>query len=64
MALLQIISKRILSESQTCCFHLGNEQFTSRAPEAVVAKEREKLASWREQAETLRRKRAQLGCAG
>ena len=43
---------------------LGNEQFTSRAPEAVVAKEREKLASWREQAETLRRKRAQLGCAG
>jgi valyl-tRNA synthetase len=43
---------------------LGNEQFTSRAPAAIVAKEREKLGSWREQAETLRRKRAQLGCAG
>ena len=43
---------------------LANPQFTSRAPEAIVAKEREKLGSWREQAETLRRKRAQLGCAG
>ena len=43
---------------------LGNEQFTSRAPAAVVAREREKLGSWREQADTLRRKRAQLGCAG
>ncbi len=43
---------------------LDNGQFTSRAPEAVVAKEREKLASWREQADTLRRKRGQLGCAG
>jgi len=43
---------------------LENEQFTSRAPEAIVAKEREKLGSWREQADTLRRKRSQLGCAG
>jgi valyl-tRNA synthetase len=43
---------------------LENEQFTSRAPEAIVAKEREKLGSWREQADTLRRKRTQLGCAG
>jgi valyl-tRNA synthetase len=43
---------------------LSNQQFTSRAPEAVVTKEREKLGSWREQADTLRRKRAQLGCAG
>jgi valyl-tRNA synthetase len=43
---------------------LENEQFTSRAPEIVVTKEREKLVSWRDQAETLRRKRAQLGCPG
>jgi len=43
---------------------LENEQFTSRAPEAVVTKEREKLVSWRDQADTLRRKRAQLGCKG
>ena len=41
---------------------LGNEQFTSRAPAAVVEREREKLASWREQHEVLARKRALLGC--
>jgi valyl-tRNA synthetase len=41
---------------------LGNQQFTSRAPAAVVEREREKLASWREQHEVLARKRALLGC--
>jgi len=41
---------------------LGNEQFVSRAPAAVVEKEREKLVSWREQAATLGEKRARLGC--
>jgi valyl-tRNA synthetase len=41
---------------------LGNAQFTSRAPAAVVEREREKLASWREQHEVLARKRALLGC--
>jgi valyl-tRNA synthetase len=43
---------------------LANTQFTSRAPAAVVEKEREKLSSWREQAAVLRGKRARLGCAG
>jgi valyl-tRNA synthetase len=43
---------------------LANTQFTGRAPEAIVAREREKLASWRDQADSLRRKRIQLGCAG
>ncbi len=43
---------------------LGNEQFVSRAPAAVIEKEREKLASWRTQADTLREKRKALGCAG
>jgi valyl-tRNA synthetase len=42
---------------------LGNAQFTGRAPAAVVEREREKLASWREQHEVLARKRALLGCA-
>jgi valyl-tRNA synthetase len=43
---------------------LGNEQFTRRAPASVVEREREKLSSWRDQADSLRRKRTQLGCAG
>jgi valyl-tRNA synthetase len=43
---------------------LANPQFTERAPAAVVAREREKLAAWQEQAAGLRRKRAELGCAG
>ena len=43
---------------------LANQQFVSRAPAAVVDREREKLVSWQGQVETLLRKRAQLGCAG
>jgi valyl-tRNA synthetase len=42
---------------------LGNEQFTARAPAVVVAREREKLDTWRAQAEALRQKRRALGCA-
>ncbi len=42
---------------------LANEQFVSRAPPAVIEKEREKLASWRTQAESLREQRRSLGCA-
>ncbi|HEU4829514.1 MAG TPA: hypothetical protein VFT04_09980, partial [Gemmatimonadales bacterium] len=41
---------------------LGNEQFVSRAPAAVVDGERQKLASWREQSEVLASKRELLGC--
>ncbi len=42
---------------------LGNEQFVSRAPADVVAKEREKLASMEQQAAAIAEKRGQLGCA-
>jgi valyl-tRNA synthetase len=43
---------------------LANQQFVSRAPEAVVTREREKLVQWKEQAAALRQKREQLGCTG
>jgi valyl-tRNA synthetase len=39
---------------------LGNEQFTTRAPQEIVAKEREKLSSWSEQHAVLVEKRARL----
>ena len=41
---------------------LGNAQFVVKAPDAVVAREREKLAAWREQAGVLTEKRKRLGC--
>jgi len=41
---------------------LGNEQFVTRAPADVVAREREKLSAWTEQRELLVRKRERLGC--
>ncbi|MFN2324765.1 MAG: valine--tRNA ligase [Gemmatimonadales bacterium] len=43
---------------------LANDQFVSRAPAAVVDKEREKLAAWQDQVAVLRAKRTRLGCAG
>jgi valyl-tRNA synthetase len=41
---------------------LGNQQFVAKAPETVVAREREKLAAWREQADILADKRKKLAC--
>ena len=41
---------------------LGNAQFVSRAPAAVVEGERQKLAAWTEQADALAGKRRLLGC--
>jgi len=41
---------------------LSNEQFTAKAPAAVVERERQKLASWREQHDVLAKKRELLGC--
>ncbi len=41
---------------------LANQNFVSRAPAEVVAREREKLASMRQQVESVAEKRRQLGC--
>jgi valyl-tRNA synthetase len=41
---------------------LGNEQFTTRAPAEVVAREREKLGSMEQQVAAIALKREQLGC--
>jgi valyl-tRNA synthetase len=41
---------------------LGNQQFVSRAPSDVVERERQKLTTWKEQAEVLAKKRELLGC--
>ncbi len=41
---------------------LGNAAFLTRAPAEVVAREREKLASWQEQVAVLRDKRERLAC--
>ncbi|HEY4101972.1 MAG TPA: valine--tRNA ligase [Gemmatimonadales bacterium] len=43
---------------------LANEQFVSRAPAAVIEKEREKLVAWRAQVAAMRDQRRTLGCAG
>jgi len=42
---------------------LGNERFVSRAPSDVVDRERQKLTTWKEQAEVLVKKRELLGCS-
>jgi valyl-tRNA synthetase len=42
---------------------LGNEQFVSRAPADVVDRERQKLATWKDQREVLVKKRELLGCS-
>jgi valyl-tRNA synthetase len=41
---------------------LANEQFTARAPAAVVENERTKLADWARQVTVLEEKRMRLGC--
>jgi valyl-tRNA synthetase len=43
---------------------LANQQFVSRAPAEIVAKEKEKLVSWREQHAALVDKRKRLGVDG
>ncbi len=52
------LSRMIRSQEQK----LANEQFTAKAPAAVVERERRKLETWREQAGVLAQKRELLGC--
>ena len=41
---------------------LANQQFVTKAPPAVVERERQKLATWEEQEGVLTKKRELLGC--
>ncbi len=52
------LSRMIRSQEQK----LADEQFTAKAPAAVVERERRKLETWREQAGVLAQKRELLGC--
>jgi valyl-tRNA synthetase len=48
---------------QSLAARLTNESFVSRAPQEVVAKEREKEKTWREQRDILAGKLKSLGCS-
>ncbi len=52
------LDRRLAAQEQK----LANEQFTSRAPAEVVAREREKERTWRDQRATLSEKLRVLGC--
>ena len=52
--------ERMIASQRT---KLANQNFVSRAPSHVVEGEREKLASWQEQASVVKAKRKALGCA-
>jgi valyl-tRNA synthetase len=61
-ARLQVEAERLAGAIRGQEAKLDNEQFVSRAPEPIVAREREKLAAWRDQAGVLAEKRRRLGC--
>ena len=54
--------ERLETQLQRVAQKLANDQFMSRAPRAVVERERDKEHTWREQCETLGTKLAALGC--
>jgi valyl-tRNA synthetase len=61
-ARLEAESRRLAGAIRSQETKLENPQFVSRAPAEVVAREREKLASWQEQAGSLAERRRALGC--
>ena len=61
-ARLEAENRRLAAAIRSQETKLDNPQFVSRAPAEVVAREREKLASWREQAASLAERRRALGC--
>jgi len=54
---------RLEKQLQSLAARLTNESFVSRAPQEVVAKEREKEKTWREQRDILAGKLKSLGCS-
>ena len=61
-ARLEAESHRLAGAIRSQETKLDNPQFVARAPAEVVAREREKLASWQEQAGSLAERRRALGC--
>jgi valyl-tRNA synthetase len=55
--------ERLEKQLQSLAARLTNESFVSRAPQEVVAKEREKEKTWREQRDVLAGKIKSLGCS-
>jgi len=55
--------ERLDKQLTSLAARLTNESFVSRAPHEVVAKEREKEKSWREQRDVLAGKLKSLGCS-
>ncbi|HEY7193181.1 MAG TPA: valine--tRNA ligase [Gemmatimonadales bacterium] len=54
---------RLDKQLQSLSARLTNESFVSRAPQDVVAKEREKEKAWRDQRDVLAKKLESLGCS-
>jgi valyl-tRNA synthetase len=61
-ARLRVELQRLDGQLKGVAAKLANEKFVNRAPEDVVAREREKERAWREQRETLAGKLRSLGC--
>jgi valyl-tRNA synthetase len=55
--------ERLEKQLQSLAARLTNESFVSRAPQEVVAKEREKEKAWRDQRDVLAGKLKSLGCS-
>jgi valyl-tRNA synthetase len=55
--------ERLEKQLQSLAARLTNESFVSRAPQEVVAKEREKEKAWRDQRDILAGKLKSLGCS-
>jgi valyl-tRNA synthetase len=54
---------RLEKQLQSLAARLTNESFVARAPQEVVAKEREKEKAWRDQRDVLAGKLKSLGCS-
>jgi valyl-tRNA synthetase len=55
--------QRLDKQLTSLAARLTNESFVARAPQEVVAKEREKEKTWREQRDILAGKLKSLGCS-